>query len=72
VSRIPTAATVAPRGKTFKIARMNHIVGGRVLPVLMPGAWGLRAEADAAAARIDKRLQPIVLLIDTKATAEDA
>lgn len=64
MSRIHTAVTVAPRGKVFRTVRLNHVVGGRVLPVLLPGSWTLRAEADAAASRIDARLQPAVVLVD--------
>jgi hypothetical protein len=71
MSRIPTAVTVAPRGKVFRTVRMNHVVGGRVLPVLLHGSWTLRAEADAAANRIDQRLQPSVVLVDAVKAVEE-
>jgi hypothetical protein len=67
VSRIPAAVTIAPRGKAFKVVRLDHVVGGRVLPMFTPGAWQARADADAAAKRIDERLRPTVVLIDIKA-----
>jgi hypothetical protein len=63
---------VAPRGKSFKVVRLDHVVGGRVLPMFVPGRWPERAEAEAAAKRIDSRLQPTVVLIDIRAIEESA
>lgn len=56
--------SIAPRGKVFKLVRMNHVAGGKVLPVLMPGRWLTRSDAESAATKVDARLQPTVILVD--------
>jgi len=63
-ARIPTEVTVAPRGKAFAILRCDHVVGGRILPVLMPGRWKTRADAENALAAVDERLTPRLYLVD--------
>lgn len=70
-ARIPTEVTVAPRGKAFAILRCDHVAGGRILPVLMPGRWKTRAEADKAATAVDERLTPRVHLVDEARATED-
>lgn len=62
--RIPTAVTIAPRGKAFQVVRCNIAAGpGQVMqhvgrPTLV------RAEADRLADSIDWRLSPAVILVD--------
>lgn len=70
-ARIPTEVTIAPRGKAFAIMRCDHVAGGRILPVLMPGRWKTRADADKALAAVDERLTPRVHLVDEVRVSED-
>ena len=65
-----TAVTVAPRGKAFVVLRCDHVAGGRILPLVMPGRWATRAEADKAAAAVDERLTPTVCLVDAVCASE--
>lgn len=69
-ARIPTAVTIAPRGKAFAVLRCDHVAGGRILPLVMPGRWMSRAEADKAAAAVDDRLSPTVCLVDAVCASE--
>jgi GMP synthase PP-ATPase subunit len=62
--KISTAVTIAPRGKVFAVVRMNHVVGDKVLPVIVKSGMLTRAEADSVASAVDARLSPTVILID--------
>ncbi|HNU11729.1 MAG TPA: hypothetical protein PKJ45_10285 [Rubrivivax sp.] len=70
-ARIPTEVTIAPRGKAFAVLRCDHVTGGRILPLMMPGRWKTRAEADRAASAVDERLSPRVFLVDEIRVTED-
>jgi hypothetical protein len=55
----------APRGKHFAVAKLTHVAGTpRPCFVMQPGWYDSRSEAQAAADRIDWRLEPCVLIVD--------
>lgn len=55
---------IAPRGKSFAVVRMNHVAGGKVLPVIVAIGWKSRADATRFCANVDERLSPAVVLVD--------
>lgn len=69
---IPATITIAPRGKAFRLVRLNEVVGDKVLPVLIPGRYLTRSAADTAVKRIDPRLKAAVVLIDELATGVES
>lgn len=58
----------APRGKTFRVLRMNHVAGGQIKPLIY-GNWSAKDDAEKAVTRIDARLQPSVILADVEQRA---
>ncbi|WP_128000379.1 hypothetical protein [Piscinibacter defluvii] len=70
-ARIPTQVKIAPRGKAFAVLRCDHVAGGRIVPLKMPGRWLTRADAEKAAASVDERLSPRVFLVDEIRVTED-
>jgi hypothetical protein len=76
VTRRPRNPDEAPKGKAWAVVRMSHVAGpgpGGVAPffVIQRPAYALKSEAERIASRIDKRLQPIISMIDT-ATEDSA
>lgn len=55
---------IAPRGKSFAVVRMNHVTGGKVLPVIVESGWKSRADASGFCRNVDERLSPAVVLVD--------
>lgn len=56
--------TLAPRGKWFAVSRFSHVAGGPVPPCLViePQRFNARTEAEGRASRVDRRLDPRVML----------
>lgn len=63
---IPRDVTIAPRGKAFAVVRLNHVVGGKVLPVIVASGMATRGQADNVVRGIDPRLSPAVVLLDVQ------
>jgi hypothetical protein len=55
---------IAPRGKSFAVVRLNHVVGGKVLPVVVESGWKSRVDANRFCGNVDERLSPAVVLVD--------
>lgn len=58
---------IAPRGKAFAVSRKTHVVGSIAIPVkdiIGTARFDLRRDAERAAAEIDWRLNPTVILVD--------
>lgn len=58
---------IAPRNKAFAISRMTHVVDSPALPVkhvVGLARFALRRKAEQAAAEIDWRLNPTIIIVD--------
>lgn len=62
-----TLPAVATRGREFAIARLSHVVGNDVKIIIGRPIGTVLADAERAAAAIDWRLQPYVILLDRAA-----